>query len=96
MGEGWGEGGNRPAAGTLPPYRVIVGIEPGRTAGEGEAGVGRERIGIVTDSFNNKQTSIPTSSDKFRHFALFFSMAAGMAIGLADQRPGGWPRRRWG
>ena len=56
VGEGWGEGGNRPAAGTLPPYRVIAGIEPGRTAGEGEAGVGRERIGIVTDSFNNKQT----------------------------------------
>jgi len=51
-----GERGAAPAADTLPPYRVIVGIEPGRTAGEDDAGVGRERIGIVTDSFNNKQT----------------------------------------
>lgn len=58
VGEGWGEGGNRPAADThtQPPYRVIADIVPGRTAGEGVAGVGRELLGIITDSFNNKQT----------------------------------------
>ena len=56
VGEGWGEGGNRPAADTLPPYRVIAGIKPGRATGMDEAGVGRGLIGIVTDSFNNKQT----------------------------------------